>query len=257
MNDINKGQAKTVLVSGTQNPNVVLANAGFIPQVGTQQVTGGFPDPLDERNAVPVAVDAIDSVVIVPGGQAGRVANPQNSAQEFQHTQAKRRATKTQPKSKSACDHFAEELASRLWSTIVEEGGFNADSRHELARDMVLQAYRDTDYNGYAYRKFSYPIDGFKLPLTDYGQDADVYHHILFTAGNALHGTAGGDAENWAFRRYDQHQADSGRRESIAELADDDAGMEVGQRMLETALAGRSGDYWGLKASIKNILCAH
>jgi len=135
MNDINKGQAKTVLVSGTQNPNVVLANAGFIPQVGTQQVTGGFPDPLDERNAVPVAVDAIDSVVIVPGGQAGRVANPQNSAQEFQHTQAKRRATKTQPKSKSACDHFAEELASRLWSTIVEEGGFNADSRHELARE--------------------------------------------------------------------------------------------------------------------------
>jgi hypothetical protein len=122
---------------------------------------------------------------------------------------------------------------------------------------MVLQAYRDTDYNGYHYTKNSYPIDGFKSALTAYGQDADVYHHILFTAGNALHGTMGGDSENWAFRRYDQRQADNGRQESIAELADDDAGIEVGQRMLATALAGRGGDYWGLKAKIKNILCAY
>lgn len=59
------------------------------------------------------------------------------------------------------------------------------------------------------------------------------------------------------FRRYDQYQANSGRQESIAELADDDAGVLVGKRMLETALAGRHGDYWALKAKIKDILCAY
>lgn len=189
--------------------------------------------------------------------------NGDTVAQQFFFTlpqKTKRRGTKkpkTQPQKKSACERFAEELASRLWATVVEDGGFNPDSRNELARDMVLQAYRDTDFNGYRYEKKRYPIDGFKLALTTYGQDADVYHHILFTAGNALHGTVAADAENWAFRRYDQHQAASGRQESIAELADDDAGMEVGQRMLDTALAGRSGDYWGLKDKIKSILCAY
>ncbi len=122
---------------------------------------------------------------------------------------------------------------------------------------MRDQAIDNLDLNGFPYEKRKYPIDGFKSALTANNQLADVYHHILFTAGNALHGTPGGDAENAAFRAYDWQQSARGRTESDAELLDDDAGIEVGGLMLNTALAGKSANYWGLKAQIKGVLCSY
>ncbi len=113
------------------------------------------------------------------------------------------------------------------------------------------------DLNGVTYGKRTYPIDGFKPALTANNQLADVYRHVLFTAGNSLHGTPAADAENALFRLYDWQQSARGRSESDVELLDDDAGMAVGDLMLETALAGRSGNYAALKAQIKNILCAY
>lgn len=92
--------------------------------------------------------------------------------------------------------------------------------------------------------------------LTAHGQDADVYHHILFTAGNALLGTPAADVENSVFRAWDWKQANlDGRQESLAEVADDDAGMAVGRLMYDAAMAGQRANYWGLKTDIMNILC--
>jgi hypothetical protein len=183
-----------------------------------------------------------------------------DGGQKFHHARRRRRS---QPKAKpvdsrSACDKFAEELASRLYKSVVLLGGYNSEARHDLANEMRNQAIDDVDLNGNRYNKRSYPIDGFKTALINNNQLADVYHHILFTAGNALHGTIGGDAENAAFKFWDGWQKNvQGRAESQAELHDDNAGWDVGTSMLNTALAGQSGDYWALKAQIKNILCDH
>jgi hypothetical protein len=76
LHDINRGLASQVTISGTQNPNVALANAGFIPQVRSQEVRPNFPDPLDERNAFTFSVDVIDSVAIIPGRERGIVPDP-------------------------------------------------------------------------------------------------------------------------------------------------------------------------------------
>jgi hypothetical protein len=141
---------------------------------------------------------------------------------------------------------------------VVVDGTYNPEVRHALAEDITAQAVGDRDLNGVEYRKGVYLIDGFRPELTAKGQDADVYHHILFTAGNALHGTAGGHAENEAFLLYDQKQSYWDKRaESDTEVLDDYAGMAVGEKMLNTALANKGGDYWGLKSQIKNILCDH
>jgi|GEM_PF-2486401 len=187
----------------------------------------------------------------------------EDDGREYQHGRRRRRrsrrpAPKKPVDSRSACDKFAEELASRLWQAVAVDGGYNPDSRHDLGNEMNRQAIKDVDLNGYAYKKGSYPIDGFKDDLVNNGQDADVYHHILFTAGNSLHGTPAADLENVAFRLQDWKQANWDKRaESETELRDDDAGMAVGEKMLQTALAGKSGDYWALKAQIKDILCKY
>ena len=78
LHDINSGLARQVTIGGTQNPNVALANAGFIPQVRSQEVRPNFPDPLDERNLFTEVVDVIDSVAIIPGRQTGFEPNPTN-----------------------------------------------------------------------------------------------------------------------------------------------------------------------------------
>ncbi|HEX6718878.1 MAG TPA: hypothetical protein VF088_17355 [Pyrinomonadaceae bacterium] len=181
------------------------------------------------------------------------------------HSQGKKRKKPKQPKkpknspapAKSACETFAEELASRLFDAVVREGGYNPDSRHDLANEMDAQAQRDVDLKGVPYQKGVYPIDGFKNELTRFGQDADVYHHILFTAGNTLHGTAGGDSASAGLLTTDWRGAYvQKRQESLTEIQDDYAGMNVGNMMLSTALAGKSGDYSGLKKQIMQRLCA-
>ncbi|HBB87134.1 MAG TPA: hypothetical protein DC047_05925 [Blastocatellia bacterium] len=187
------------------------------------------------------------------------VENSEPSGEQFQHARRRRSKKKNkQVDSRSACEKFADELGDRLYNAVVLEGGYNPDSRHDLANAMNDQAYRDVDLNGVPYEKNTYPIDGFKNELTAKRQRADVYHHILFTAGDGLHGTPAADAENQAFRAYDWYQSVVlGRAESDTELLDDDAGMAVGSLMLNTALSGRSGDYNALKTRIRGILCNH
>lgn len=182
---------------------------------------------------------------------------PQNTVQ-FQHGRRRtRRAKKPAVKPPSACAKFADQLGDRLYNTVVLAGGYNPESRHDLANAMNSQERANVDLSGVTYGKNSYPIDGFKQQLIANNQRADVYRHILFTAGNSLHGTPVADAENAAFRFYDWQQSARGRSESDTELLDDDAGMAVGDLMLNTALAGRSGNYAALKAQIKSILCAY
>ena len=72
------------------------------------------------------------------------------------------------------------------------------------------------------------PSNDFKDELTEYGQGGDVYRHILFVAGTIM---AGDSHIRSKFIAYDQKQADGGRKESIADLADDYAGIEVGKFM--------------------------
>ena len=77
---VNTGLAQSLELIGKGNSGFAAAMAaGFIPQVRTQQVTGGFPDPLDERNAIPRTVDVVDGVHLVgPGGQNGFTQTPTN-----------------------------------------------------------------------------------------------------------------------------------------------------------------------------------
>jgi len=119
---------------------------------------------------------------------------------------------------------------------------------------MRAEAIDNVDQNGNPYRKGKTPIDGFKKGLTAYGQDADVYHHILFVAGNVLDGNYGFGL-NQAFIAYDRAQAAMGRKESEAEVADDYAGEKVGNAMLKTGKAGAKGDYESLALTIARILC--
>lgn len=169
-----------------------------------------------------------------------------------------RKAKKPSVNPPSSCAKFAEELADRLYNTVVLGGGYNPESRHDLANAMHAQALSNVDLRGVSYNKQTYPIDGFKQALTDNGQLADAYRHIIFGAGNALHGTAGGDASNLGAKLSDYYGIYvQGRAESETELRDDAAGIEVGGLMLNTALAGRSGDYAKLKAEIKAIVCAY
>jgi hypothetical protein len=158
------------------------------------------------------------------------------------------------PSGPSACDQFAGELSGHLYNAMVDES-FHADGRLQLANQMVALGEANTNFQGFHYQKGVTPISGFRPALTANGQGADVYRHILFTAGNAMLGNVAGDAENDVFRAYDWAQAQSGRQESLAELADDDAGMEVGRRMLGTATAGVHADYNALKREIMGILC--
>jgi hypothetical protein len=119
---------------------------------------------------------------------------------------------------------------------------------------MVKQAIKDVDERGVAYKKGVYPITGSRGELTDNNQDADVYHHILFVAGNSLLGEPGA-AANAAFIAVDAKQAYiEGRKESETELRDDRAGLKVGGAMMSAA---HSGKFDALRNQITGILCNH
>jgi len=157
----------------------------------------------------------------------------------------------------SACGKFARSLADRLYNTVVRDHPYGDDNASNLAAvgvPMRAEAIDDVDQNGNKYVKGKTPIDGFKEYLTAYGQDADVYHHILFVAGNVLDGNYG-FALNQPFIARDWQQAAMGRRESEAELADDYAGEKVGNAMLKTGRAGASGNYENLALTIARELC--
>ena len=192
-------------------------------------------------------------------------AGIEENDQQSHHAQKRRGRKKgTTPKKKpqvqvvrqSSCSRFADELANRLYNTMVA-GGFHPGARHDLANDMFNQGYHNVDLYGNRYVKNVTPIDGFKTSLTTNGQDADVYRHVLANAGDTLHGTPGGDFSNVIVRTYDWIQSALGRGESDVEKADNQAGVEVGGLMLSTALAGKSGDYNKLKTDIKAVLCSY
>jgi hypothetical protein len=264
----------TVGLAGPSNKVVTDANGQRVlertePTFG-EVMLGHFWEWVDDSGKKPTGQprDDPDSDVIringwIPRGHWGEVVQlglkAQGRTQRGSGGRRGRRQRRNQtpaPPPPSACARFAEELSNRLYNTVVLAGGFNPDSRHDLANEMNRRGVNNVDFNGQAYGKHTYPIDGFRPALTANGQLADVYRHILFTAGNSLHGTPAADAENTAFRLYDWQQSARGRAESDAELADDDAGMAVGDLMLNTALAGRSGNYAQLLADIRNILCA-
>ncbi len=158
----------------------------------------------------------------------------------------------------SSCGKFAQSLADRLYNTNVRDHPYgepgNAENLTAVGHPMTVNAVDNVDQNGNPYRKGKTPIDGFSDELVDNGQDADVYHHILFVAGNVLDGQYGA-AANKAFIFVDWQQAVRGRKESETELRDDYAGQRVGDAMLKTGRAGRSGNYAKLAQNIAHILC--
>ena len=126
-----------------------------------------------------------------------------------------------QKKRNPSCDAFT----NRLTNLISNSYYF---LKSELGIAMMTEAYLNP------YEKYMPggpgETNGFQYSLTRYGQDGDVYRHILFVAGTIL--TGDGYIRN-KFIQYDKMQADRGRQESITELEDDKAGIEVGKAMLD------------------------
>jgi len=84
---INHEGAKGVIISGTQNPLVVLANQGVIFQT-SKQIVSVPPDPDPGPEVDPelnglADVEAVDYVSLGPGGQRGFGQNPQNPFPTF------------------------------------------------------------------------------------------------------------------------------------------------------------------------------
>jgi len=158
----------------------------------------------------------------------------------------------------SACVEFAKSLSGRLFNGVVKSPSFEvgaASNWETVGFSMHHDAIENVDGSGKRYIKGQTPIDGFKADLTNNGQGADVYRHILFTAGNVLRGLWWGASANAVFIAYDWQQAQRGRKESETELRDDYAGLDVGNAMLRTAKAGGSGDYGALTSELTTILC--
>jgi RHS repeat-associated protein len=164
---------------------------------------------------------------------------------------------------KSSCEDFSESLAGRLYNALKPSGfeGVGADlNRQRLGKAMVTEAYKDVDQYGNTYRKrqTKYGIDGFRPELVANGQGPDVYRHILFTAGSKL--LPGGDNVDTLFTAVDYAQSQGSPTithtfEAQAELLDDFAGQSVGESMLQTAQAGKKGNYAALATRIMRILC--
>jgi RHS repeat-associated protein len=164
------------------------------------------------------------------------------------------------PQQPTSCEKFAQSLADHLFNHTVKSsmlpGQLNVDDA-TLARIGVImqkQAFDNVDFSGRTYEKAQTPIDGFQTQLTNNGQDADVYHHILFTAGGELD-TNWGAQTNGAFLLFDQQQAFRGRKESETEVRDDYAGIAVGRKMLIMGRLGRRADFAELTKQIADILC--
>lgn len=164
------------------------------------------------------------------------------------------------PDPKSACARFVDSLVGRLAAnynkfmppvTLAPFGDLVAAA---TGGPMVAQAVKDVDERGNPFAKYKYPISGFRENLTNNNQLADVYHHILFVAGNVMLGEPG-QAANAAFIAVDAYQAYiRGRKESETELRDDRAGQRVGNAMLKAAHNGR---FDALRNQLMGILCNH
>lgn len=145
------------------------------------------------------------------GFQGGRRGGQLPAAANEPHPQARRNPS---------CYEFVNELVDRVFNSwfLTETG---------QGISMETEGIRNPYEKEMPYSKGN-PNNDFKYELTDHGQNGDVYRHILFVAGTIL---AGDSHIRDQFIAYDQKQADSGRKESIAELADDRAGIDVGNLM--------------------------
>jgi RHS repeat-associated protein len=103
--------------------------------------------------------------------------------------------------------------------------------------------------------------DGFRPELVANNQGGDVYRHVYGHAGGVLDqlgiGAAMAGIAEWKDRR--QLSKDPGRLETLAELAGNEAGREVG-RALESLYGdeghlGEGSDITGVKEKLLDILC--
>jgi RHS repeat-associated protein len=154
----------------------------------------------------------------------------------------------------SSCEKFAAALVDTF-------DHFGLDTT-ETGRSLLGQALIGTvtiGSNNQSLVKGKTPFDGFKKQLTGSGQNSDVYRHILFFAGNVLINTRVSKAANAAEMAMDLAQANKGRRESVAELLDNEAGIAVGNAMLNADIRPMpilaSRDLQSLTSKITGILC--
>jgi hypothetical protein len=103
------------------------------------------------------------------------------------------------------------------------------------------------------------PTTGFEAALYANGQRGDMYEHIVAFSGLQLLVTLGGELGAWAqltmnnAMALDLAQQASGRRESIAEVADDEAGKQLGDLIAR----GLKSEKDGAEAAIEmvKLLC--
>jgi hypothetical protein len=92
--------------------------------------------------------------------------------------------------------------------------------------------------------------NGFQWRHVRYGQQGDVYRHILFVAGTIL---AGDSNIRNRFIGYDEKQARAGRRESVTELENDRSAIKIGN-LMDQAWRGKSSPE-RLEGEIYRELC--
>ncbi|MCP9496911.1 MAG: hypothetical protein MSG64_21035, partial [Pyrinomonadaceae bacterium MAG19_C2-C3] len=141
------------------------------------------------------------------------------------------------------CNEFVDQLVGLVDQSKGQRGG--GGKLGDFMRDRAINnPYRKQMPNGSS--------NGFNPRLTQYGQDGDVYRHILFVA--ATYFIPLGGAERELFYRYDEFQKNAlNRRESITELADDKAGMKVGG-LMRNALNGKMNS-GALRDALDSALC--
>ena len=182
----------SIWVTGYKKTGVRLGEAFELNYDSNRWLTSERWEPFDINLGGPTTI----TTIFADSSSFWASVVPLKSDQQFQHAPRRgrpgqkgkksRKQTKKEKQtvaSPSACDRFAEELASRLYNAVVVEGGYNPNARHVLANEMNRQAPGNRDIRGVEYTKGVYPIDGFRNELTTKGQGADVYRHIFLRLG--------------------------------------------------------------------------
>jgi hypothetical protein len=146
------------------------------------------------------------------------------------------------PDENPSCFEFVNQLVDRVFKS-------NFFTKWGQGVGMETEAIKNPYYKKMPYSKGN-PTNGFKDNLTGHGQDGDVYRHILFVAGAIL---AGDKRILGEFMGYDMGQAASGRKESLAEAADNLAGLSVGNLMSRAWDGKLNAD--ALQSALRAELC--
>jgi RHS repeat-associated protein len=150
----------------------------------------------------------------------------------------------------NSCQEFSKNLVSFVTagSTGLLSRLYNAQARGQAMAEM---GYRSGLEPGEGRTRLPLRVPGFggfRPHLTDFGQNEDVYKHVVFQAGAALSAPATG----FAFATYDAIETLGGRRGGISEMNGDVAGVGVGAAIYVWAL---SGDTPTLQRRVTTILC--